>query len=78
MARFIRVDGEMGPEEPYMDLMFRHLVSGSTIRFEHLGDGRQIVSREDVTEINAMATQIAGGKTIYGDAILFSGEELMR
>jgi hypothetical protein len=76
MARLITLDGVTGPEEPIGHLMPRHLPSGCLVAFEHLPEGRQIVSRLDVMEVNAVATELAGGKTVYGDAILFSTSEL--
>ena len=76
MARFIPVSGPMGSEESYGELVLRSFPSGCLLHFEYLGDGRQILSRLDVTEINGIATEMADGRTIYGDAVLFSGSEL--
>lgn len=76
MARFIPAAGDAGPEESYSDLVLRNFPSGCLVSFERLEDGRQIFSRLDVTVVNAVATAIAGGKTIYGDAVLFSTDEM--
>jgi hypothetical protein len=76
MAHFIPVDGPVGSEEAYGELVLRSFPSGCLMAFERLEDGRQILSRLDVTEINATATEMADGRTIYGDAVLFSGSEL--
>lgn len=78
MARFIPVDGPIGPEESLAALMFA-LVDGNTPRpvsFEYLSDGQVLLSRLDVTEINKTASELSSEKrTIYGNAILYREEE---
>lgn len=79
MARRIPVDGSIGAEEErFADLFWQYfnVPGGCLLSQERLGETRQLVlSRLDVTRINPVATALLGGKTIYGDAILFRDEE---
>jgi len=78
VARGIPVDGPMGPEEQFGELFCRYfnVPGGCLLSQEKLGDtGQILLSRLDVTRINTVATDLLGGKTIYGDAILFRNKE---
>lgn len=77
MARFIPVDGPMGPEESFAVVYFRKLIlpNGCLLSFDHLPTGQTLLSRLDVIPVNPVATELMGGKTIYGDAILYREEE---
>ena len=78
MARSIPVDGPMGAEERFGELFWRYfnVPGGCLLSQEKVGDtGQLLLSRLDVTKINPVATDLLGGKTVYGDAILFRDEE---
>jgi hypothetical protein len=75
MAQLIRVDGPDGQEGSY------HSLSGSLlgksvckVKNVRLQDGRTMLSRLDATELNKVATDLAG-VPIYGDAIVFQTQE---
>ncbi len=74
MAQFIPVNGPLGPEEPFHDLLMP-FCDGHLISHDHLSNGRMLLSRLDVQEINPVATELAGGQTIYGDALLYDESE---
>jgi hypothetical protein len=74
MANFIPVNGQEGPDEPLFGLLKLFANNGRTVSFEHL-EGKTIASHLDVQEINARATELAEGKTIYGDAVIFTNAE---
>jgi len=78
MARGIPVDGPMGAEERFGELFWRYfnVSGGCLLNQDRVGDTKQLLlSRLDVTQINPLATELLGGKTVYGDAILFGDEE---
>lgn len=79
MAHRIPVDGPVGTEEERFGDLFDHyfnIPGGCLLSQERISETRQVVlSRLDVTRINPAATALLGGKTIYGDAILFQDEE---
>jgi hypothetical protein len=77
MAQFIPVDGPVGPDESFAEVMFQRmrLPNGCLVSFEYLATGQTLLSRLDVTSVNPAATDLAGGKTIYGDAILYREHE---
>ena len=79
MARRIPVDGPVAAaEERFADLFWQYfnVAGGCLLSQEKVGDtGQLLLSRLDVTRINPVATDLLGGKTIYGDAILFRNEE---
>jgi len=72
MARFIPVDGSVGPEESLHGLLAR--ICG-LVSFDYLGDGQVLLSQLDVTKVNAAATELVGGKVIYGHAVLYNDAE---
>jgi len=79
MARFIPVDGPVGSEESFVDLILR-LYGGRSrlVSFTHLDASQEIiVSPLDVVQVNKEATALAGGKTIYGDAVVYRAEEAL-
>jgi len=73
------VDGPVAAaEERFADLFWQYfnVAGGCLLSQEKVGDtGQLLLSRLDVTRINPVATDLLGGKTIYGDAILFRNEE---
>lgn len=75
MARGIPVAGPMGGDEKFGDLFMRffNIEGGCLLSQDNVKD-QLLLSRLDVTEINRVATELAG-KTIYGDAILFYNKE---
>jgi len=79
VARRIPVDGPVAAaEERFADLFWQYfnVAGGCLLSQEKVGDtGQLLLSRLDVTRINPVATDLLGGKTIYGDAILFRNEE---
>ena len=76
MARAIPVQGPMGPEESYSAVMMRlfYCPRPRQVSWEHFPDGRVLLSYLDVTEINPVASELAG-KTVYGDAMLYKEGE---
>ena len=77
MARFIPVDGLVGAEEPFSDLMARYFSGGPRlVSFTRLDATREvIISQVDVTQVNGEATALANGAAIYGDAIVYRAGE---
>jgi len=79
VARRITVDGPVGAEEECFADLFRQdfdIAGGCLLSQEKVSNtGQLLLSRLDVTRINPVATTLLGGKTIYGDAILFRNEE---
>ncbi len=78
MARFVPVDGEPQDEKPLFDLLVAFANNGRMVSFLHLDGDQTIAFHPDARELNAMATQLAGGKTVYGDAVVFRDEERAR
>lgn len=78
MARFIPVDGEPQEEKPLFDLLFSFANNGRLVSFLHLDGNQTIAFHPDARELNAVATQLSGGETVYGDAVLFRDEERVR
>lgn len=79
MARRIPVDGPMGAEEErFGELFWRYfnVPGGCLLNQDWVADTDQLLlSRLDVAQINPVATELLGGKTVYGDAILFRDSE---
>jgi len=79
MARFILVGGEPQEEEPLFDLLLPFANNGRMVNFLHLDEeGTTIAFHSDARELNPAATQLAGGETVYGDAVIFRDEERVR
>jgi hypothetical protein len=78
VARGIPVGGPMGADESFGELFWRYfnVPGGCLLNQDRVGDtGQLLLSRLDVTQINPAATESLGGKTVYGDAILFRDGE---
>jgi hypothetical protein len=77
VARRILVDGSVSnKEERFSDLFWEYfnVEGGCLLSQEKVGD-QLLLSRLDVTQVNPAATELLGGKTIYGNAILFRDSE---
>jgi hypothetical protein len=75
MARFIPVGGEPQEEKEIFDLMVRYANNGKRVTFLHLEGDMGIAFHGEAREINKTATQLAGGETVYGDAVIFHRSE---
>ena len=75
MARFIPIGGEPQAEEKLFDLLFPFSNNGRMVNFLHLDGDMTVAFHPDARELNTAATQLAGGETVYGEAVIFRNEE---